>query len=154
MPLMSSLSPKVSNTTSQNDDYELELQIGYLLRLANQKHLEIFSSQIPELTPTQFSVLVKLSDVGELSQNELGRRVGMDSATTNGVVERLLKKRYVQSLPDISDKRRRNISLTLEGRSLVDSLIPKAKRVTSNTLNALDKEESFQLVKLLKKLLE
>ena len=66
-----------------NDDapYRLEDQIGFKLRLANQRHLEIFSSRMPDLTPRQFAVLAKLNDEGTLSQNHLGRLVAMDAVT-------------------------------------------------------------------------
>ena len=42
--------------------YLLEKQIGFKLRLANQKHLEIFAKMMPDVTPTQFAVLAKLLD--------------------------------------------------------------------------------------------
>ena len=72
--------------------YQLEDQIGFKLRLANQKHLEVFSQLLPEITPTQFAVLAKLEKTKSLSQNLLGRLVGMDASTTQGVVHRLKKK--------------------------------------------------------------
>ena len=72
---------------SNNDlGYVLDDQVGYKLRLANQRHLEIFADELPELTPTQFSVMVRLHQHGSLSQNHLGREVGMNAATTKGVV--------------------------------------------------------------------
>ena len=46
--------------------YQLDDQVGYKLRLANQRHLEIFSRHLPEVTPTQFSILVRLCEVGEV----------------------------------------------------------------------------------------
>lgn len=132
--------------------YRLDEQIGYLLRLANQRHLEIFSDQIPSLTPTQFSVLARLLEVGELSQNELGRRVGIDAATTNGVIERLMRKKLIVSKADMNDRRRLCISLTPLGRETVLSIIPSAQTVTANTLGALTTAEAQQLQALLKKL--
>ena len=33
-------------------DYALEQQIGFKLRLANQRHLEIFNRRMPDITPT------------------------------------------------------------------------------------------------------
>ena len=70
-------------------DYALEQQIGFKLRLANQRHLEIFNRRMPDITPTQFAVLAKLRDEARISQNHLGRLVGMDAATTKGVIDRL-----------------------------------------------------------------
>lgn len=135
-----------------SDSYELDEQIGYLLRLANQRHLEIFSEHMPTLTPTQFSVLARLYEVGQLSQNKLGRHVGMDAATTNGVVDRLTRKGLVKSKTDTADKRRLSISLTAKGVRTTEEAIPVAQNITRQTVRQLSKSESTRLVNLLKKL--
>ena len=77
------------------DDYVLDEQIGYVLRMANQRHAGIFQSLIRrDLTPTQFSVLIRLSEKGELSQNFLGRLVAIDTATTKGCLRSLYSVPY------------------------------------------------------------
>ncbi|MFK7857189.1 MAG: MarR family winged helix-turn-helix transcriptional regulator [Granulosicoccus sp.] len=142
----------MSNNRMDNSNYVLADQIGYLLRLANQRHLEIFHRSITDLTPAQFSVLVALRELGDTSQNELGRHIGIDAATTNGVVERLLKKQYIQSSTDPNDKRRLRLSLTTEGLHTVEQTIPLARTITNDTLEGLTQRESSRLVQLLKKL--
>ena len=132
--------------------YELDEQIGYLLRLANQRHLEIFSEHMPSLTPTQFSVLARLYEVGELSQNELGRQVGIDAATTNGVIERLLRKELIHTKADTKDKRRLCISLTPQGLESIEHAIKKAQLITHKTVENLTAAETARLLVLLKKL--
>jgi DNA-binding MarR family transcriptional regulator len=132
--------------------YRLDEQIGYLLRLANQRHLEIFNEAMPGLTPTQFSVLARLCESGEASQNELGRSVGIDAATTNGVIERLGRKGLVSSRVDDTDRRRLRISLTAAGRQVIDQAIPVAERITADTLRSLSSAEARQLIRLLHKL--
>ncbi len=133
-------------------DYLLDEQVGYLLRLANQRHLEIFNDAMPSLTPAQFSVLVRLDQAGDISQNELGRSVGIDAATTNGVIERLARKKLVKTRTDDNDKRRLRISLTGAGHSAVADALPVACDITRRTLCQLDSQEAEQLVQLLKKL--
>ncbi|MFT6302660.1 MAG: DNA-binding MarR family transcriptional regulator [Granulosicoccus sp.] len=135
-----------------SDSYKLDEQIGYLLRLANQRHLEIFSEHMPMLTPTQFSVLARLHEVGQLSQNKLGRQVGIDAATTNGVVERLTRKGLVKSKADTTDKRRLCISLTAKGIRTTKDAIPLAQNITRQTVRQLSKTDTSRLVNLLKKL--
>ena len=77
-------------------NYSLDEQVGYLLRLASQRHSGIFLQQISEnLTPTQFSTLIRISEGGELSQNHLGRLASMDVATVKGVVDRLKAKELI-----------------------------------------------------------
>lgn len=97
--------------------YRLDDQIGFKLRLAQQKHLEIFTRRLPEVTPQQFAVLARLEERGPLSQNHLGRLVGMDAATVKGVVDRLRNRGYVSATPSTTDRRRLEIALTEEGRS-------------------------------------
>lgn len=53
---------------TEGKGYKLDDQIGFKLRVANQKHLEIFAHEMPDLTPRQFAVLAKLTEVGPLSQ--------------------------------------------------------------------------------------
>jgi DNA-binding MarR family transcriptional regulator len=131
------------------DGYVLEDQIGYRLRLANQRHLEIFSATMPDITPTQFATLVKLKELGVLSQNHLGRLVAMDAATTKGVVDRLRKKGLVQTEPSTSDLRRLDISLTAAGEAFVAEKLPVADQISARTLAALSPREQERLLALL-----
>ena len=71
----------------EEDAYVLDAQVGYLMRLANQRHSSLFQDTMPfNLTATQFAALVKLYENGTCSQNELGRQTAMDVATIKGVV--------------------------------------------------------------------
>lgn len=132
--------------------YRLEDQIGFKLRLANQRHLEIFAAEMPEITPRQFAVLAKLGDEGTLSQNHLGRLVAMDAATTKGVVERLLRKGLIETLPSPTDRRRVEISLTAAGRAFLDHAKPVAARISERTARNLSGRDLDRLLALLDKL--
>jgi len=134
--------------------YDLDEQVGYLLRLANQRHAGIFQNIIrKDLTPTQFSVLIRLAEKGDLSQNLLGRFAALDTATTKGVVDRLRAKELIQSRPDASDKRRAIISLTDEGQSIISTLKKDGVEITDKTLGSLKATEKRKLLKLLKKII-
>lgn len=132
--------------------YVLDDQIGYRLRLANQRHLEVFSRIMPDLTPTQFSVLVRLLEVGEVSQNHLGRMVATDAATTKGVISRLTKKGLVSTSASQTDRRRLLISLTDEGAEYATRMIAKAQEITRLTSARLNPAETRKLLELLERL--
>tara|TARA_R110000850_G_scaffold125114_3_gene243332 strand:+ start:1696 stop:2148 length:453 start_codon:yes stop_codon:yes gene_type:complete len=132
--------------------YQLEDQVGFKLRLANQRHLEIFNQRMPDITPTQFAVLAKLRDEVCISQNQLGRLVGMDAATTKGVVDRLRKKGLVQSTPSETDMRRLEISLTDAGKDFSASAIGIAHDISAETVSNLTPREVERLLTLLDKL--
>ena len=137
---------------SEQNEYQLEDQIGFKLRLANQKHLDVFSRLMPEVTPTQFAVLAKLSETGNISQNHLGRLVKMDAATTKGVIDRLKKKRFVLSTPSQTDLRRLEISLTEDGRIYTLNAVKTAHSISDKTATNLSPRELERLLALLDKL--
>lgn len=136
-----------------NKSYDLNLQVGYLLRLANQRHTAIFQKKsIDGLTPTQFSALIRIYEEGSVSQNHLGRLCGMDVATIKGVVQRLHAKELVSFSADPRDKRRTLIALTEIGKSMMQELHQMGAAITEETLAPLTRPEQLQLIKLLQKI--
>lgn len=133
-------------------DYQLNAQVGFNLRRANQRHVAIFQKHVDGLTPTQFAALARVHELGPLSQNKLGRLTAMDSATIKGVVERLLSKKLVTLNPDPNDKRLRLVSLTTAGRDLIIAATDQALAARAETLSPLSDEEAAQLEALIAKL--
>ena len=134
------------------DQYVLERQVGFVMRRAVQRHIAIFSALIPEMTPTQFAALAKLCELGQASQNELGRLTAMDVATIKGVVDRLRARSLISSAPLESDKRRLMLTPTRKGRALFRKYAPQAAEVTRQTLAPLDDAERRQLLQLIERL--
>jgi len=132
--------------------YSLDRQVGYLMRKANQRHLAIFSARIPELTPTQFAALARLHERGPLSQNDLGRQIAMDAATTKVMVDRLAKNGLIQRSADAADRRRRVVTLTEAGKVAYAGSISAAHAITAKTLSPLSAEEVALFTTLLAKL--
>lgn len=132
--------------------YRLEDQIGFKLRLANQKHLELFARMMPDVTPTQFAILARLRETGPISQNDLGRRVGLDAATTKGVIDRLRAKGLVESRKSPTDMRRLVISLSDQGRGFAESAVATATEISHATAANLTPRELERLLALLDKL--
>ena len=133
--------------------YVLDEQVGFLMRVAMQRHTAIFMSRIVEgLTQTQFAALAKLLEVGACSQNHLGRLIYLDGATIKGVVDRLRARRFVTSQNDPQDKRRRAIALTDSGRRAAEAAVVVAAEITAETLAPLTQDEQRTVQRLLKKL--
>ena len=119
------------------EEYRLDAQVGFLLRRANQRHVGIFAGLIGDLTPTQFAALARLCEMGQASQNALGRATAMDAATIKGVVDRLRRRGLVASRPDAGDQRRIHLEPTQAGQELCRALIPAAREATEATLEPL-----------------
>jgi DNA-binding MarR family transcriptional regulator len=133
--------------------YVLEEQVGFLLRVAMQRHTAIFMSRmIEQLTQTQFAALSKLHEVGPCSQNQLGRLIYLDAATIKGVVDRLSLRGFVAVVNDAVDRRRRAVALTARGRSATEAAVKVAAEITAATLEPLSADERREVTRLLKKL--
>ncbi|MDU8929885.1 MarR family transcriptional regulator [Alisedimentitalea sp. MJ-SS2] len=133
--------------------YILDAQVGYLLRLASQRHAAIFQAHaVDGLTAQQFAALVRIGEVGQVSQNRLGRAAAMDVATIKGVVDRLRDKGLVNAEKDPEDKRRVLISLSPAGSALLEAMTAQGHRISRETLEPLTEEESATLLELLRRL--
>lgn len=133
--------------------YVLDRQIGFLLRLANQRHTGVFQSVMPgRLTPTQFAALAKLHETGPCSQNHLGRMTAMDAATVKGVIGRLRARGLVARRQDPQDRRRTVISLSKKGAALVPAALSAGRVISEKTLAPLSVNGRRTLLRLLRKI--
>lgn len=139
--------------TAAPGGYRLEDQIGFQLRRASQRHGAIFAAHmVADLTPTQWAALVKLAERETVSQNLLGRETAMDAATIKGVVDRLQRRRLVETRPDPEDGRRMLIAVTPEGKRLVEDGISRGLMISAETLNPLKPAEQKLLLDLLRRI--
>src|SRR5665213_1833520 len=94
------------------DGYLVEEQVGFLMRRASQRHATIFQDGMAgaELTPTQFTALIKVV--------ELGRLTAMDPATIQGVVHRLMDRDLVMRTANPRDRRSIVVTPTKAGSAL------------------------------------
>jgi MarR family transcriptional regulator, lower aerobic nicotinate degradation pathway regulator len=136
------------------DGYVVEDQVGFLLRRAHQRHTAIFQDGMAtaELTPTQFTALVKIAELGRVTQNYLGRLAAMDPATIQGVVRRLMDRGLVTREADPLDRRAIVLAPTPRGLALAAEAVVAARRITEATLDPLSPDERGQLLSLLRKL--
>lgn len=134
--------------------YLLENQVGHLLRRAHQRHTAIFQANIgdQQLTPLQFAALMKLADVGEASQNHLGRLTAMDAATMQGVIKRLIVRDLIARRPDPDDRRRLLLTLTGAGQAVVDEATARGHLISDETLEPLSSAERQTFLRLLRRL--
>ncbi len=136
------------------DGYLVEDQVGFLLRRAHQRHAALFQEVMAEadLTPTQFTALIKVVELGRVTQNQLGRLVATDPATIQGVAQRLIARGLVARTADPMDRRSAVLAPTEEGLALASRAVVLARRITVATLEPLDAAERLRFLALLRKL--
>lgn len=133
--------------------YTLDHQVGFLLRQVQQRHTTIFAAAFgEELTPVQWAALARLAEVGECSQNRLGRLVATDVATIKGVVERLVRRGSLDTRADPADRRRLLLRLSPAGLDLYRACEDRALGVTEATLEPLGAADRARLIGLLNRL--
>lgn len=135
-------------------DYVVDDQAGFLLRRAQQRHTAIFQDRMSalDLTPTQFTALIKIVETGPVTQNLLGRHAAMNPATIQGVVRRLIARGLVQTRKDPMDRRTAVLAPTPAGLDLAARAVPMARAITEATLAPLSEQERATLLTLLRKM--
>ena len=135
-------------------DYVVETQVGFLLRRAHQRHAAIFLDAMAalDLTPTQFTALIKVVEHGRVTQNLLGRMVATDPATIQGVVRRLTARGLVRRHKDPMDRRTAVLEPTEAGMDAARQAVSVAGHITEATLLPLAGEERRIFLDLLRRL--
>ncbi len=134
--------------------YEIEAQVGFLLRRAHQRHVALFQDEMAEteLTPTQFNALIRVVELGAVTQNHLGRLSAMDPATVQGVVRRMVERGLIERRPDPMDRRTTVLSPTAAGLQVAARAIDGGRAVTEATLAPLSASERRTFLTLLRKM--
>ena len=135
-------------------DFNVEDHVGFLLRRAHQRHVALFTAAMAhvELTPTQFTALLRTVQARRTTQNLLGRLAAMDPATIQGVVQRLIARGVIRRRPDPMDRRMAVLEPTEAGVALITGVVACARKAHEMALAPLSIEERDQLLALLRKM--
>lgn len=146
--------PAVATDAGPLDGYDIDVQVGFLLRRAHQRHTALFQERMAplDLTPTQFNALIRVVELGSVTQNQLGRLSAMDPATIQGVVRRLEDRGLLLRRPDPADRRATLLTATPDGADLAARAVSHGHDITAATLAPLTPLERLRLLDLLRKL--
>jgi DNA-binding MarR family transcriptional regulator len=128
----------------------------HLLHRAGQCAGEVFHAEIRDgdLTPRQLAVLVTVAQFEGLSQTGIVERTGIDRSTLADLVKRLQKKGLLQRRRTKEDTRAYAVKLTDEGRRMLRSAEPLAKRVDQRILDALPSKDRQRFIDTLVSIVE
>jgi DNA-binding MarR family transcriptional regulator len=95
------------------------VRLGYLLKHAQ---LDFAALSTAALAPygvdgRELAVLTLLSGQGQLSQQELARRLGIDRTTMVALIDGLEQRKLVERNPHPADRRKNAVALTRAGRA-------------------------------------
>jgi DNA-binding MarR family transcriptional regulator len=149
-------SPAPKHTEKETASMALDHSPIHLLHRAGQCAGDVFQAEMGEedLTPRQYAVLVAISQNEGLSQTNLVDLTGIDRSTLADIVRRMLKKGLVQRRRTKEDARAYSVKLTDQGRRVLKSAEPMARRVDQRILEALPDEERDRFIADLSKIVE
>jgi MarR family 2-MHQ and catechol resistance regulon transcriptional repressor len=104
------------------------------------------------LTENQFGVLETLLHLGPLHQRDLGRKLFTTGANITVIVDNLERRGLVLRTRDTADRRLVAVSLTPEGKRLVEALFPAHVARIVELYSVLTPEEQDDLGALCKTL--
>ena len=99
-----------------------------------------------DLTPRQLAVLVTVAHNEGLSQTGLVDRTGIDRSTLADIVRRLQRKGLLQRRRTKEDARAYAVKLTDEGRKVLRTAEPLAKKVDERILETLPARQREQFI--------
>jgi MarR family transcriptional regulator, temperature-dependent positive regulator of motility len=123
----------------------------HLLHRASQCVGDIFQAEmeLADLTPRQLVVLMMVAENEGVSQTILVDRTGIDRSTLADVVRRLKKKGWLQRRRTPQDARAYAVKLTDEGRGVLRTAEPLARRINDKVLGALPAKHREQFISAL-----
>lgn len=129
--------------------------MGFLVKQLSKR---LSSAMNEELEPLNldiryFANLISLLIEDDLSQAQLGQRVGEAQYRTSRIIDGLEERGLVERRKDPNSRRAHRIGLTTEGRKVASQLPPIVRRVNRTVLKQLNKGEQRQLTDLLAKAL-
>jgi DNA-binding MarR family transcriptional regulator len=127
--------------------------ILFTLSKANQKVYGTFKGRLHSygLTPMQALVLHALYEEEGLSAGELGKRLGLDSATISGVLDRMAESGWI--IKNVKEDRRTlNIRLSDKSRQHREKFLKETEEVNHEVLSRFNAEERLLFIRMLKDL--
>ena len=128
--------------------------ILFILSKANQRVYATFKSKLQSygLTPMQGLVLHALYEEEGLSAGELGKRLGLDSATLSGVLDRMAESVWITKNAVTADRRVLNIQLTDKSQNCREKFVKDTEELNQEILSRYSMEERLLLMRMLKDL--
>ncbi|HSP16813.1 MAG TPA: MarR family winged helix-turn-helix transcriptional regulator [Thermoanaerobaculia bacterium] len=115
-----------------------------MLRLADRAAVKRYG-----LGSAQIFVLHELSRTSPLSVNELADRTVTDQSTVSVVVNKLVRKGYVENTRSDADGRRAELALTSKGRQVVKKLPPPIQQLLIDGVRSLPAAQARRLAETL-----
>lgn len=135
---------------------DLDDQPGHHIRRLQQIAVAVFlqETEAQGVTPVQFAALQTVATSPGIDQRTLASRIGLDTSTVAGVVDRLEARGLLQRSASAQDRRVRLLAITDEGSALLLDVVPGMLRTQARILAPLPKAERAEFMRMLRVLVD
>ncbi|MBL8312836.1 MAG: MarR family transcriptional regulator [Rubrivivax sp.] len=135
---------------------DLEDQPGHHIRRLQQIAVAVFlqETEAHGITPVQFATLQTVHNQVGIDQRTLAARIGLDTSTVAGVVDRLEARGLLLRSASPQDRRVRLLSLTPDGAQLLAQVAPGMLKAQARILAPLPKAERAEFMRMLRVLVD
>jgi DNA-binding MarR family transcriptional regulator len=126
------------------DDF-VTVRLVLLAEIIARGASEAFASRFG-VKNTELRILVQLGGPKPLAVNEIARRTRVDKAWISRSITALERRGLVRREPHPTDTRASLVSLTAQGRQLIEELAPVARARNDRLLEGLDRAEVHRLL--------
>ena len=135
---------------------DLESLPGHHIRRLHQIAVAIFLQETEShgLTPVQYAALQTVANAPGIDQRTLAGRIGLDTSTVAGVVDRLEARALLQRNASLQDKRVRLLTLTAAGIDLLQTVEPAMRLAQQRILAPLPRAERAEFMRMLRVLVD
>lgn len=125
--------------------------VGHLIRRSQQIHTMMWNAEVSdEVTSPQIMILVALARTPGVDQRTLGETVSLDRSTTADIIERLMKRGFLERARDPKDRRRNLLQLTPMGIELLNTLGPRSEAMNEHLISVLSPTDQAEFIRLLR----
>jgi MarR family transcriptional regulator, lower aerobic nicotinate degradation pathway regulator len=135
---------------------DLDLLPGHHIRRLHQIAVAIFlqETEAHGLTPVQFAALQSVANAPGADQRSLAGRIGLDTSTVAGVIDRLEVRGLLRRDVSPADRRVRLLTLTPTGEQLLRAVEPDMRSAQQRILAPLSKSDRTEFMRMLRQLVE
>lgn len=129
---------------------------GHYIRRLQQIAVAVFlqETEAHGVTPVQFAALHTVDHTPGIDQRTLAGRVGLDTSTVAGVIDRLEARGLIERQASPADRRVRLLALTREGSKALQAVEPDMLKAQERILAPLRKAERAEFMRMLRVLVE
>ena len=129
---------------------------GHQIRRLHQIAVAIFlqDTEAHGLTPVQYAAMQAIQANPLIDQRTLASKIGLDTSTMGGVIDRLEARQLLLRNKSPADRRVKLVALTAEGEAALAAIQPAMAKAQKRILAPLNAAQQSQFMSLLNILVE